>query len=147
MCLSSPHMADIRPRRLRRLSHWAVRLSAFKNSVKHNKSSEKCLADALTRVNYVSDLPSTKEWSLNYRCPCFPVPRRNIRWTILQAPIIADFCKGKLVGKYALKDHILCCSANVDRKLKLVLPASLVDLFFFQLSSIASWRQFRSLQD
>lgn len=141
-----------RPRKTGRIARWAVRISAFKFSVRHIQGIHNSIADALSRMyDEPRDPPLPPDNSASAPCPLvsictilanFPEAFHNLaqyqRDDIDLSTIIQDLRNGQVSPPYELKDDLLCCKER-SGQLKIVVPQILVpSIFSYYHSSPAS---------
>lgn len=128
-----------RPRKTGRIARWAVRISAFKFSVRHIRGSENALADALSRMYEEPDQgeQDTDDIVQGLCCPVLgEIPQLfgNLRLKQDQdpvwGPIRRDLLGGRSRPQYCLSKGVLCKKSGKKGDLKICLPTELIQPVF-----------------
>lgn len=126
-----------RPRKTGRLARWAVRISAFRYTVRHIRGSQNSVADALSRMFEVSpqqeaqveDSPLVSAVLCDFPLTFGSVEEHQKADTNI-CNIIQQCQDGTAHPRYHVNNNILYCKARFDGKPKVVVPDALVPILF-----------------
>lgn len=128
-----------RPRKTGRIARWAVRLSAFKFSVRHIRGQENAVADALSRMFEEEASESAKgsqdlDEIVGVVLAEIPELFTDLAERQEEDPLLGVLRgrleSGEQVDGYQIKKGILCKETGGNGKLKICLPAALVPAVF-----------------
>lgn len=128
-----------RPRKTGRIARWAVRLSAFKFSVKHVKGSDNVVADTLSRMfedeqdSAVGAEPEEVEL-VGVVLNEIPELFKDLRERQGEDPVLSSLRRrlegGEILAGYELRRGILCKRTSYDGRFKICLPGVLIPAVF-----------------